>query len=85
MILLTVKDNGVGMEPEELEFLQKEIRRPCQETEKGYGLANVNERLRIYYGPEYGLNIMSEKGRGTEVTVTIPAIKQQAAATGGCE
>lgn len=75
VITLTVQDNGVGMEPEELEFLQKEIERPCQETEKGYGLANVNERLRMYYGPEYGLNITSEKGKGTRVTVTIPALK----------
>lgn len=76
-IILTVQDNGVGMEPEELAQLQKEIERPCQETEKGYGLANVNERIKINYGPEYGITIESGKGRGTRVTVTLPAVACQ--------
>lgn len=76
-IILTVQDNGVGMEPEELLNLQKEIERPCQETEKGYGLANVNERIKIYYGMEYGISIESAKGKGTKVTVTLPAVQYQ--------
>lgn len=72
-ICLCVKDNGVGMEEEELRRLQKEITRPCQETESGFGLANVNERLRMNFGMAYGLTILSEKGEGTEVRVMIPA------------
>ncbi|MCM1173712.1 MAG: sensor histidine kinase [Blautia sp.] len=72
-ICLCVKDNGVGMEEEALKRLQKEIARPCQETESGFGLANVNERLRMNFGMAYGLTILSEKGAGTEVRVTIPA------------
>lgn len=73
-IHLAVRDNGVGMEQEELEHLRREIERPCKETEKGFGLANVNERIRMYYGSEYGLEIQSQKGKGTLVEVTIPAI-----------
>lgn len=72
-ICLCVKDNGVGMEEEELKRLQKEITRPCQETESGFGLANVNERLRMNFGMAYGLTIFSRKGEGTEVQVMIPA------------
>jgi two-component system sensor histidine kinase YesM len=72
-ICLSVKDNGVGMNEEELRRLQKEIVRPCQETESGFGLANVNERLRMNFGMEYGLTIMSKQGEGTEVQVMIPA------------
>ncbi|MDD6811150.1 MAG: sensor histidine kinase [Lachnospiraceae bacterium] len=72
-ILLTVTDNGVGMEQEELERLQKEITRPCKETESGFGLANVNERIRMNFGMEYGMNIQSKKGEGTSVQVIIPA------------
>lgn len=72
-ICLSVKDNGVGMEEEELRRLQKEIVRPCKETESGFGLANVNERIRMNFGMEYGLTITSEKGEGTEVRVMIPA------------
>lgn len=75
VLCLTVSDNGIGMDPEELAQLQKEIERPCNETEKGFGLANVNERIRMYFGSEYGMRIMSEKGRGTTVEVTIPAMK----------
>lgn len=75
IIRLTVRDNGVGMEAEELEQLRKEIQRPCQETEKGFGLANVNERIHMYFGPEYGMKIDSQKGKGTIVEIVIPAIK----------
>lgn len=71
-ILLIVEDNGVGMEKEELEHLRAEIEKPCQETEKGFGLANVNERIKMTYGPEYGIDIESRKGIGTKVTVKIP-------------
>lgn len=72
-ICLLVEDNGVGMESEELERLQKEITRPCKETESGFGLANVNERIRMNFGMEYGMTIMSKKGEGTKVQVIIPA------------
>ncbi|MCI8774650.1 MAG: sensor histidine kinase [Lachnospiraceae bacterium] len=76
-ICLCVKDNGVGMEEEELKRLQKEITRPCQETESGFGLANVNERLRMNFGMAYGLTILSQKGEGTEVRVMIPAQRME--------
>lgn len=72
-ICLFVEDNGVGMEPEELERLQKEITKPCKETESGFGLANVNERIRMNFGMEYGITITSQKGEGTKVQVIIPA------------
>ncbi len=73
-ILLQVEDNGVGMEPEDLEQLRQEIQKPCQETERGFGLANVNERIRMNFGAQYGMTIDSEKGVGTRVQVTIPAV-----------
>lgn len=75
IIRLTVRDNGVGMKEEELEQLRKEIQRPCQETEKGFGLANVNERIHMYFGPEYGMKIDSQKGKGTIIEIVIPAVK----------
>lgn len=82
-ICLSVKDNGVGMNEEELRRLQKEIVRPCQETESGFGLANVNERLRMNFGMEYGLTIMSKQGEGTEVQVMIPAQNMEDFPDGG--
>ena len=70
----TVEDNGVGMEEEELHKLQEEIRKPCKDTEKGFGLANVNERIRMNFGAEYGMRIDSTKGKGTRVEIVIPAV-----------
>ena len=70
----TVEDNGVGMEEEELRKLQEEIKKPCKDTEKGFGLANVNERIRMNFGAEYGMRIGSIKGKGTRVEIVIPAV-----------
>ncbi len=75
VVHLAVRDNGVGMEPEELEQLRDEIEHSCKEAEKGFGLANVNERIRMYFGAEYGMTIQSKKGKGTLVEISIPAIR----------
>lgn len=73
-IHLKVEDNGVGMNPEELENLRNEITKPCKDTGKGFGLANVNERIRMNFGAEYGMIIESVLGRGTCVEIVIPAV-----------
>lgn len=75
LLFLTVEDDGAGMEEEELLRLRGEIERPCSETEQGFGLANVNERIHMYFGPEYGMTIESAKGKGTKVQIRIPAIR----------
>lgn len=77
LIRLTVRDDGVGMDEAELSQLRREIQRPCKETEKGFGLANVNERIHMYFGPEYGMDIQSEKGKGTTVEIVIPALVEE--------
>ena len=79
-ILLCVQDNGAGMDSEEVERLQAEIQKPCKETEKGFGLANVNERIRMNFGMEYGMTIGSEKGSGTKVSILIPAVRLESPA-----
>ncbi len=80
-IRLRVEDNGVGMEQEELENLQAEIMKPCKDTGKGFGLANVNERIRMNFGSEYGMTIRSEAGKGTVVDILIPAVPYESAET----
>lgn len=80
-IRLRVEDNGVGMEQEELENLQAEIMKPCKDTGKGFGLANVNERIRMNFGSEYGMTIHSEAGKGTVVDILIPAVPYESAET----
>ncbi|MCM1123472.1 MAG: histidine kinase [Eubacterium sp.] len=73
-IYFKVEDDGVGMEEEELDNLRKEIVKPCKDTGKGFGLANVNERIRMNFGAEYGMTIESVRGKGTCVEVVIPAV-----------
>ena len=72
-IYLDVKDTGIGMSEAELASLRSKISKPCKETDSGFGLANVNERIRMHYGAEYGMTIESRLGEGTWVRVVIPA------------
>ncbi|MDE6386967.1 MAG: sensor histidine kinase [Lachnospiraceae bacterium] len=69
-----VEDDGIGMEAAELDNLRKEIVKPCKDTGKGFGLANVNERIRMNFGAEYGMTIDSTPGKGTCVEIVIPAV-----------
>ncbi|MCD8197475.1 MAG: sensor histidine kinase [Lachnospiraceae bacterium] len=78
-ILFCVEDDGIGMRPEQLDRLRENISRPPDaedvqlDTEGGgYGLRNVSERIRLYFGPEYGMSIDSVQGEGTAVTIRIP-------------
>ena len=71
-ILLIVADDGIGMEPEQVAaLLQNE---PSDRT--GIGIKNVNDRLRIYFGPGYGLSIESAPYAGTTVTIRTPRVPE---------
>ena len=67
-IVLIVSDNGVGMSNEQAESI-------LTNKSNGYGVKNVNERIKLYYGEQYQLKIESEIGIGTKVKVTIPIRK----------
>ncbi|ETP71561.1 putative signal transduction protein [Lachnospiraceae bacterium JC7] len=71
-ILFRVTDDGIGMDEATLEKLRIAITKPCKDTDSGFGMANVNERIRMNFGPEYGLTLDSSPGGGTMVTVRIP-------------
>lgn len=67
-LILRVTDNGQGMNVERLHEIQSAIRTG---ERAGFGLSAVAERLRLYYGSEYGMEIRSEEGRGTVVEIRI--------------
>lgn len=73
VIHLCVEDTGKGIAPEELDGLRAYIEGADNGAERGFGLANVHERIRRYYGEQYGISIESRVGEGTRVTVVIPA------------
>jgi two-component system sensor histidine kinase YesM len=64
-----VVDNGIGMTEETLKELHYEIN--CGSGEKGYGLYNVNKRLKLYYGLLEGIDIKSGYKQGTEVSFAL--------------
>ena len=71
-IVFEVSDNGIGMTEEELSNLKRKIKQKSSSEKNGFGLINVEERIRMNYGYRYGLEFESEKGVGTRVTVRIP-------------
>jgi two-component system sensor histidine kinase YesM len=79
-ILLQVEDNGIGFTAEKLAQLQAELADESGEIklESGFGIGNVNKRIRLYYGKQYGLSIKSEDQAGTCVTIVIPARRDEA-------
>lgn len=72
---LTVEDNGLGMTKEELDELQADMRSSVIKESRHIGVPNVNQRLRLYFGEEYGVFIDSAEGAGTRVTVRFPKIE----------
>lgn len=66
-IKITIKDNGIGMSKKQIdEALNKDVQM------NKVGLINVHERIQLNYGMDYGLTILSEGGKGTQVTLTLP-------------
>ncbi|WP_246944875.1 sensor histidine kinase [Bacillus pinisoli] len=79
-VKIEVIDNGIGIAPDELENLNKQIqvhegKAPEHlHSEGGIGLRNVNERIKLHYGKEYGLHVESLEGKYTKVVVTLPCL-----------
>ena len=70
--ILRIADNGKGMTPERLEQVREGIRNRKARENDIYGLYNVNERIRLNFGENYGITITSTYGEGTCVTVRLP-------------
>jgi two-component system sensor histidine kinase YesM len=74
-VLLEVQDDGIGCTPYRLARIQERLDDKSYEISQedgGFGLANVNKRIKLYYGNQYGLSIESQYQEGTRVAVTIP-------------
>lgn len=74
-IIITVKDNGTGMSQEKLDELNAKINLGAAEDyTSSIGLVNVNSRIKIYYGKDYGMTIASKEGEGTTVTIRVKKV-----------
>lgn len=79
-LIITISDNGLGMEEETLHRLNKrlntrsiEYMKPENETD-GIALFNVNNRIRLLFGEEFGINLFSTLHVGTDVEINLPLV-----------
>lgn len=75
-LLLTVRDNGKGLNEEEIARLRHALQSPMpqemREQPKGLALRNIQERLALIYGAQYAIDIDGTPGHGASFTITIP-------------
>ncbi|WP_373212956.1 cache domain-containing protein [Ruminococcus sp. 5_1_39BFAA] len=69
-VVIKIQDNGVGMDAETLAHIFD--RHKVNYRSNGVGVYNVQQRLQLYYGSDYGITYQSEKGKGTTATITFP-------------
>lgn len=85
MLTIEVLDNGPGIDKEELDQINERLamdndtyfRTISGTKRKSIGIENVNRRIKLFYGEEYGLKIESETGSYTRVVVAIPVIAER--------
>nr|WP_317363658.1 sensor histidine kinase [uncultured Blautia sp.] len=71
-LCISVKDDGVGMTEEKIQDIMNNPQKRKGDTMSGIGLPNVDQRIKLVYGNEYGLRIKSQVGEYTEILVTLP-------------
>jgi len=83
-LIVTISDTGLGMEPERLSEIVERINAPSfeyiasdGEKKGGIAIVNVNNRIKLLFGEEYGVNIYSTVGVGTDVEITVPVITKE--------
>ncbi|WP_040208936.1 sensor histidine kinase [Neobacillus jeddahensis] len=76
-LIFTVKDDGVGISLQRLEQLKDLLKDGIPLSDKpAYGSFNINERIKLTFGQEYGLHMSSVEGEGTTVEIWHPIIKE---------
>ncbi len=73
-IEISISDNGLGMSDENLEKIKQNLKKDLQKT-GSIGLMNINSRLKLKFGENYGLYISSKLNRGTIVKIKLPIFK----------
>ena len=78
-LVITVRDNGAGLDGERLSQVKEYLKKKQRDQSRSIGLYNVNQRIKVRYGEEYGIQIESEPYAGTSVILTIPLIRRNEA------
>lgn len=71
---ICVSDNGQGISDAKLAELLEKLERNDTSSGKSIGLTNVNKRIKMYHGEQYGLSVKTAEGKGTTISITLPRI-----------
>jgi len=74
---INVSDNGIGMKPEALEKLRNDLSGGEEFSDGRIGLFNVNRRIKMYYGFDFGLTISANEQNGIDVCMVIPQVTEE--------
>lgn len=72
-------DNGVGMKQEDIDVIMEDNR--VDYRKKSFGLKGTHERIRLYFGDQYGIRIQSSEGEGTDISILMPLLKHDSCKT----
>ena len=72
-LYLSVTDNGLGMTEDKVSLVLEGKSNSGNGRGSGIGVKNVNERIKLYFGEDYGLKIDSEPDVGTTIIIYLPA------------
>lgn len=75
--VLQVEDNGIGIREERLLQVREGMQNKVLKENDIYGLYNVNERIRLNFGEDYGISIESTHGEGTVVSIILPYVEKK--------
>jgi two-component system sensor histidine kinase YesM len=82
-LILVISDDGLGIEKDQLDILNRKLRSTCLDDvaqlkgkQGGIAVVNVNNRIKLLFGDEYGVHFYSTVGVGTDVTITLPKVKE---------
>ena len=82
-LIIEINDDGVGMPPEVLERLNHQLNQPVFESiqlskdKGGIAIANVNNRIHLIFGEEYGMTVYSTPDVGTDTVIALPLITSE--------
>lgn len=79
MLFLKIEDDGIGMTVEKLEEIREYIdnKWSADKKKKSIGIQNVNQRIKLTYGEQYGITIESEEYKGSCFTIKVPFMRQE--------
>ena len=73
VLVITVKDDGVGIEAERLAEINRRLEAEKYDTSRHVGILNTQSRIRLQYGKQFGITVESRAEDGTTVTMKVPA------------